>query len=632
MTVLAGPRIGRQRRAPLKEPEPHAWPVVAATVAVVVPIVVATVRALRDGWLAVGDNGNFLVRSRDVLTSNHPLLGTWSSASLNIGEDVNHPGPLLFDLLAIPAKLGDSSGMAVGVALVNVAAVVLTAVFARRAGGVRGALAALAAAAALCWTMGSGLLYDPWNPHVVLLPFLCVLMLVWAMARGDRVALPVAVAVASVVVQTHLSYAVLVPVLCGYGVVRLVLRHRRALVRHAAVAGVVAALCWAQPIADQVAGEGNLAALAGGFGGAEETVGAGLGVRMAADVVAMPPWWARPSFDEAIRTPPGQPPRIDGEPNVGGLPGGGAAGIALVSVVAVLGAAWLVARGRHDDVASAAVAVAAGGLLLATLALVTQPVSPVGLTAHQLRYLWPLSIFATAAALLALLPRRWSLLVPGAAAAVLSLLTLPAYDVQAGPANDRDAIPVVRALSGELDGLEDEGTLLYDTSNLRFAEPWTSAIMALLDERGIEFQVDEPFWIRQLGEGRAADGTADARLFVREGNAALDVPDGSRRVALVEGLDDAEQRELRRLERSLRDLDIELSDDGRAALDAGGLTSFASGTPTAAQLLSTGELAMLARDGLLVVPDDRAEALARYADLRIRWERHTVGVFVAPLG
>ena len=47
---------------------------VAALAAIVsLPIVVATVRAVRHGWMAVGDNGNFLIRSRGNLLRDSSL-------------------------------------------------------------------------------------------------------------------------------------------------------------------------------------------------------------------------------------------------------------------------------------------------------------------------------------------------------------------------------------------------------------------------------------------------------------------------------------------------------------------------------------------------------------------------------
>src|SRR4029450_9248376 len=68
-------------------------------VAVNLPILVATTRALARGWRTLGDQGILLVRARDVGTSHHPLLGTWTSASIVVGQQLNNPGPLYFDAI-----------------------------------------------------------------------------------------------------------------------------------------------------------------------------------------------------------------------------------------------------------------------------------------------------------------------------------------------------------------------------------------------------------------------------------------------------------------------------------------------------------------------------------------------------
>ena len=620
------------RRPPSLEPQSSDGRLAAALAAAVcVPIVVATVRALDRGWLAIGDNGNFLIRSRDVLTSHHPLLGTWSSASTSIGHDVNHPGPLLFDLLALPAKIGGSGGLAVGVMLLHVACVALLAVFAVRAGGLRLAAASLAGAAALSWTMGSELLYDPWNPHVLLLPFLLLLVLVVAMALGDLAALPVAIAVGSLIIETHLSYTLLVPPLCAWGLGCLVRHHGvRGVVRPAVVAALVGVLCWAQPIADQVHGTGNLGALVGSLGTRQDTVGVGLGVRLASEVLASPPWWARGSFGSAINVPRGQSPLIGGRPNVDGLPSTLVALGGLAALAVVLTLALQLARRRRDGPATAAVGVAVVGLAIAVAVTVRLPVGGVGVPPHQVRYLWPLAVFTTAVAVLALAPARWATRVLGGIAVVLALLTLPTHAVPAGPQADSDAIPVVRDLARRIDPLEDEGTVLYDTRGLRFAEPWTSAVMAALQEKHIDFTVDDDVWVRQLGTKRRDHGDAEARIFVREGDAARDVPPGARRIAFVDGLDMDEQGELATLERSLVDVPIALNRAGEAAVRSGALPAFDGGAPTAEALLSYGGLASLLRDRLIAVPSNRVRELARYADLRYRADRHTVAVFLDP--
>lgn len=628
-TLLDGPRVDGRRRAAVREPEPSdrlVWPLV---IVAIVPIVVAGVRAVASGWIAVGDNANVLIRSRDVLTSNHPLFGPWSSATIAIGEHVNHPGPLLFDLLAIPTRLAGSGGLAIGVTILNAACVVGIAIFARRAGGARGAVAAVASAAALAWTMGSTLLYDPWNPHVVLFPLLLLLVLAWAMAAGDTLALPVAVAVASLVVQTHGSQVLVVPVLCAACALRLVALRRWEVVRPALAALVVLLVCWAQPVADQVAGEGNLGALARSLGGGGDTsVGLERGVQITADVLAIPPWWARPSFHDGMRYPPGQPRFVDGQPNVDGLPSTVAAGASLAALAAVLVLAAVVARRRGDDAIVTGLAVCGVAIVLAFASTVGQPVGAAGLSAHLQRYLWPIGTLATLLVLAAVLPRRWALVVPAAGTIALAVLTIPAHASRVGPAADAPIIPVVRDLASQLDDVELPEPLLVNTAT-RYAEPWTSSLMAVLQARGIDFRVDDEGWARQIGVGRRDEGESVARLFFAEGASAHEVPEGARRVAFHDDLSLAERRELGALQRSLRDLAVVLNDEGEAAVAAGGYPALVDGMPSASSMLSDGSLADLLRNGLVEVTRARQSDVGRYEALQTRAERATVAVYVA---
>src|SRR5205823_5752945 len=137
--------------------------------------------------------------------------------------------------------------------------------FAYRRGGALVGTAAIAATAALCWAMGSELLFEPWNPHSVMLPFLFFLVLVWSMSRGDLLAVPFAAGIGSLVMQTHLSYALLVPLLGAWGVVGLIASLRaerrrgtgswpdqrsRAL-RFGAFGVAVVVVCWLQPLIEQ---------------------------------------------------------------------------------------------------------------------------------------------------------------------------------------------------------------------------------------------------------------------------------------------------------------------------------------------------------------------------------------------
>src|SRR5262249_815546 len=154
---------------------------------------VATIRALHRGWIPVGDDALFQIRSRDVFGHHVPLLGTWSSGSVSAHINLNHPGPLLFDLLAVPVQLfGGTAGVAVRGAPLDILAVVGVALFAHRRGGPLLGAVSMAAVAALAWAMGSELLFEPWPPHSLLIPFLLFLVLVWSIACGDLLAIPVA--------------------------------------------------------------------------------------------------------------------------------------------------------------------------------------------------------------------------------------------------------------------------------------------------------------------------------------------------------------------------------------------------------------------------------------------------------
>jgi hypothetical protein len=138
---------------------------IASVVVALVPVAVATTRAIQNGWIPTEDDALWAIRSRDLFILTHlPLIGSWSSVSLSVKTLVNHPGPLYFDVLAVPARLFEpGAGVAFGVALVNVLCIVGIAVFAHRRGGALVGTIAMAATAALCWTMGSELLFDPWG-------------------------------------------------------------------------------------------------------------------------------------------------------------------------------------------------------------------------------------------------------------------------------------------------------------------------------------------------------------------------------------------------------------------------------------------------------------------------------------
>ncbi|HKA85547.1 MAG TPA: hypothetical protein VKD21_16870 [Acidimicrobiales bacterium] len=619
-----------------------------SVVAAVAPVVVATARAVAGGWRAISDNAFFGLRAADVFTEHHPLLGVWTSASVEIGKDVNNPGPLQFDLLALPVRIwGPHAGIAVGVGLLNVASILGIAAVARRRAGAPAVVAAMLAATGLGWAMGSELLFDPWQPHSLLYPFLCFLFVVWALASGDLVMLPWAVGLGSLIVQTHIVYALLVPALGLWGVAAAGTRwwrsrradpqgwpaERRRAGRLVAVAAVVAAVCWAQPLVEQFFGDGpgNLGMLAASVGDTGDAVGWGDAPRFVARVVALPPWWGRPSMTEAFPEELLVPGR--GRP----LPSLGASLAGLAVVGGLLLGAW---RGAARRGAAPAAWAAATGLVVLGFALLVAAAMPVGVLdvvgAHQMRWLWPVATFLTFALVLALTAGRgrWAggeRMVPlvVAATVLLATLNLPSMNSGAGLTEFADTIPSVRRLLPQLEVLRGEAGVLVDTTGQRLAEPYTTPVLAELQQLGVPWYTEDRGLQRYAGPSRAYHGQDVPRLIVREGDAARTVPDGARRVAFVDGLGPGEAEELASLQAELRPF-----------IAAGGIavrpgTSAATGL-TASQLrdpdrlLPTGALVGLVRDDRLDVPPRWAAVLGRYAELQSRADRLTAAVFVEP--
>jgi hypothetical protein len=104
-------------------------------------------------------------------------------------------------------------------------------------------------------------------------------------------------------------------------------------------------------------------------------------------------------------------------------------------------------------------------------------------------------------------------------------------------------MPVLRRVFRELEPLRAGEPVVYDVSNVRVFEPYSSAVMMRLQELGIEFRVTDDGMVRQLGESRRADGTEATRVFQLEHAAALDYSGPACRVAIASALDPAEEAE-----------------------------------------------------------------------------------------
>jgi len=217
-----------------------------------------------------GDVAGIELHTRDV--GRHPvLMGLYSR------EGWNHPGPMLFYVLAVPYRLlGElSASLHFGALLVNGVAVAGMALIARRRGGTPLFLLTLVGSAVVISSFGPELLRDPWNVSITVLPFGLLVFLVWELACGRARSLPAAAAVTTFCVQTHVGYTVLALPLLLWGVAWLVVpawRDRRSratsgeaaatwsdLRRPALLSLALLTALWLPPVAEQFVGrEGNL--------------------------------------------------------------------------------------------------------------------------------------------------------------------------------------------------------------------------------------------------------------------------------------------------------------------------------------------------------------------------------------
>ena len=176
-------------------------------------VVLIVGRTYRTG----GDWAFIEMRTRDVFSGDSPLTGAWSRYGWN------HPGPVLYHLLAVPYWLTGSSwrGLWIGAMLINVAALV-AAVRLHEPRSVAGDVsepldvgawsAAWAIAIAGVWSIAAGpvqLFTDPWNAAIVVLPVLTMVAAAGAVLLGDRRGVAVAAVVFVATAQTHAAYGVL---------------------------------------------------------------------------------------------------------------------------------------------------------------------------------------------------------------------------------------------------------------------------------------------------------------------------------------------------------------------------------------------------------------------------------------
>ncbi len=228
----------------------------------VLPAAVTMLRLVGAHWHPPSDYSLEMLKIRDVFGRHTPLTGVQS----RFGWD--HPGPLMFWVLAPFYRAFGNTGVLFGTGIVNGLAVVASVALARRRGGVMLAALVTLVLLVLCWALGPNLLVDPWNPWIAVLPFFTFVLVAWSVAERDLAMLPWAVAVGSFVVQTHVGYA---PLVLGAGAVAAVLaltpkghaeRAHADVVKWLIVAAAVAVALWLAPLFQQLFGHPrNLSAI-----------------------------------------------------------------------------------------------------------------------------------------------------------------------------------------------------------------------------------------------------------------------------------------------------------------------------------------------------------------------------------
>ncbi|CAN5543921.1 hypothetical protein BH10ACT2_BH10ACT2_23540 [soil metagenome] len=537
--------------------EPPTWLRRALPVVVVLPILFAIARALHNDWFPIGDDALLYLRAGDVFTSHNPLLGSWTSASLSVGEHMNNPGPIYSDMVAPFAKLfSPGPGAAIGVGAINILTVFGISAAGRRVGGWSLQRWVLLATAALTWSMGSELLIDIWQSHAMMLPYLLVLILLVGVASGQTNCLPWAIGVVSLVVQTHISHAYILAMLCPVAVISYALTRRgrphrpmRQVIgsRPAVAVYVTTAVLWALPLYEQFfgTGKGNLGRLLSNAGGGSLQVGGRAALGISANLFTLPNWWSRFSFNSAAPIT-----RVTGTPeapqlHIGGLPSLALAVGSLALLVALLAALFVYNRRQQRFVQANACLVALTAVVASCLAVSRLTVGAVGFSSHHVRFLWPTAVFVHVVVgwtLIEWLAHRWHAdrLVAWAtiaATAVFAVAAVPYYAQPAGPVAFYSSMPTLRRVLPELGKLRDLQPVVYDTSNLQLFEPYSSTVMMQLRELGIEFRVEDEGMVRQLGEKRRADGSEPARIFQLQGAPAILERSGACLIVIASDLD-----------------------------------------------------------------------------------------------
>jgi hypothetical protein len=411
--------------------------------------------------------------------------------------------------------------------------------------------------------MGSELLIDIWQAHALLLPFLAYIVVLVGLAVGQSRWLPWAAGVATLLVQTHISYIYVLTVVTVAAIAGYVLMHRpvpwsrwrEALRSRATIATlVVLVVLWAQPLWEQLfgAGRGNMTRLLTNSSGGDVKLGPAIATRFSAQVLVQPAWRLRSGFS-ALLPPTGTTQAADGpfveltRPILGLVP----AVAVLLLLAGVLVGFGIAAHRRGVEARAAACWIAAGGVLGAPVCLALVTVGRF-FAPHHVRWMWAFGAFVNVVVLWSVVDEvaaRWRrpaaaralAAIPVALTVLGAVAAVPYLAQQQGPVADYASMPALRRVFRQVEALRSSAPVVYDTSDTRPFEAFSSTIMMRLQELGIEFRVTDEGMVRQLGDARRADGTETTTLFQLEGRAALEYDGPACRVAMASALEPSEE-------------------------------------------------------------------------------------------
>lgn len=521
---------------------------VVALVVVLAPVVAVLVTRVGRSYFPVQDRASIDLWARDVFTGDTPLVGAYS-------RGFNHPGPAYLYALAPLSKLTGGAPWAtlVGAALVQGAGVVLLAWASFRRAGTAFMLLVLGALGVAYLGLDDlGQFTNAWNPYAAIPFFVLFLVLVWAVATGNRWSVVGALAAGTFVVQCHVGYAPVVLVASAWAGVLVVVQHRRGpdgAPRWSKVLGcsaAVLALLWLPPVVQELRDRpGNLSALWSFFRNGGDAIGlrAGAGL-LATEFRVLPPWFGGTE--------------TYGYSTHNALPSS-VAWLLVPTTLLVLG--WLAARRsrRHTD--QRLVELAALMCVTGTLALSRLTIEPLPYAFYWRVLLATFTVAACGWSIARALPSAWA---PwprraGLAAAFVAIgwgfgaqtvdvleHTSHLSDIELASA---DAYAQVRA-----PGLP-TGPVLVRALGNTFGG-FDQGLIDALDRDGVPVRVDRRYGYH-FGDQRAADPSDVAEVWYvsEEGRYTTLLPElpGARLVAASSPLSRADERELRELQGTAAD-------------------------------------------------------------------------------